>query len=74
MSALCIIYGRPTPYHVDSTTELLSIHNRTSIDLKYIPYSAYQVKTMKCRQLIQVLLKYFDNYFDGCRHSRSLLA
>ena len=28
-----IIYGCPTPYHVlDSTTELLSMHNRTSID------------------------------------------
>ena len=30
---------------------------------KYIPYSAYQVKTVNCRQPIQPPLKYFDNYF-----------
>ena len=69
-----IIYGHPTPYHVDSTTELLSIHKRTSIDDSYVTYSAYQVKTVNCRQPIQVPLKYFDNYFDGYRHNRSLLA
>ena len=62
-----IIYGRPTPYYVDSTNELLSIHNRTIVlmILKYIPYSAYQVKTVNCHQPIQAPLKYFDNYFDG---------
>ena len=29
---------------------------------KYIPYSAYQIKTVNCCQLIWVPLKYFDNY------------
>ena len=42
--------------------------------VKHIPFSAYQVKTVNYRQLIQVPIKYFDNYFDGCRHSRWLLA
>ena len=32
---------------------------------KYIPYSAYQVKTVICRQPIQAPLKYFDNYFHA---------
>ena len=37
---------------------------RTSID--GIPYSAYQVvKTVKFHQLIQLPLKYFDNYFHA---------
>ena len=30
-----------------------------------IPYNAYQVKTVICRQLIQAPLKYFDNYFNA---------
>ena len=66
----------PPPYHIDSTTKLLSIHNRTIVlmILKHMPYSAYQVKTVNCRLPMQVPLKYFDNYFDGCKHSRSLLA
>ena len=42
--------------------------------VKHIPFSAYQVKTVNYRQLIQAPLKYFDNYFDGCRHSRWLLV
>ena len=44
--------------------------------LKHIPYSAYQIKTVNCHQLIQVPLKYFDNHlgFAGCRHNRSLLV
>ena len=29
------------------------------IILKYIPYSAYQVKTVNCHQPIQAPLKYF---------------
>ena len=41
--------------------------------VKLIRFSAYQVKKVNCRQLIQAPLKYFDNYFDRCRHSRSLL-
>ena len=44
--------------------------------LKYVPYSAYQLKTVNCRQPIQApLTKYFDSdcRFDGCRYSRSLL-
>ena len=32
---------------------------------KYIPYIAYQVKTVNCCQLIQAPLKYFDNYFHA---------
>ena len=31
----------------------------------YIPYSAYQVKTVHCHQPIQVPLKYFDKYFHA---------
>ena len=42
--------------------------------LKYIPYSAYQVKTVNCRQPIQTPLKSFDNYFDRCEHSSLLLV
>ena len=42
--------------------------------LKYIPYSAYQVKTVNCRQPIQAPLKYFDDYLDGCRHRGPLLV
>ena len=30
-----------------------------------MPYSAYQVKTVNCRQPIQASLKYFDNYFHA---------
>ena len=41
--------------------------------LKYIAYSVYQVKIVNSRHVIAPL-KYFDNYFDGCRHGRILLA
>ena len=34
--------------------------------LEYIPYNAYQVKTVNCCQPIPAPLKYFDNHFDGC--------
>ena len=54
----------PPTYHVQVnnyryiTDLLLMIH-------KYIPYSAYQAKTVNCCQLIQVPLTYCDNYFHA---------
>ena len=44
------------------------------MNLKYIPYSAYQVKTANRHQPIQTPLKYFDNCFDGCKLGRLLLV
>ena len=41
---------------------------------KYIPYSAYQVKTVNCHQPIQAPLKYFDNYFHASIASRFYMA
>ena len=54
----------PPTYHI----QLNYYKYRTELALmihKYIPYSAYQVKTVTCRQPIQAPLKYFDNYFHA---------
>ena len=54
-----VIYGLT---NLSRTTQLLSI---ALMIHKYIPYSAYQIKTVNHCQPIQAPLKYSDNYFHA---------
>ena len=57
-SMVPLAYQVQLNYYKYRTELALMIH-------KYILYSAYQVKTVNCRQPIQALLKYFNNYFQA---------